>query len=215
MAGGAWRGMARHGLAGRGTAGKAGLGMAGRALAWHGRRGLTKFLLLGVDGMKIEAVAWKQNVPTKGIKPEVAHKSLEAIRKKNGGLTDDAIVDAARPQNHALHKWFEWDDTTAGVEYRRLQSRQLIRSLVVSYAEAPDLKTRMYEVSHKSRPADEQRTLYSTTDDVLSDPESRDRLIASAIKAAMEFRRRFKNLHELDAIIESIDKVIEKLGVGT
>ncbi len=164
--------------------------------------------------MKIDNVSWKQNVPTKGIAPDVAHKSLEAIREKNGGLTDDAIVDAAKPARHPLHKWFEWDDSTAGIEYRRLQSRQLIRSLVVSYKEAPEVTTRLYEVSHKSRPADVKRTLYSTTDDVLSDPDSRDRLIASAIRAAMEFRRRFKNLHELDAIIESIDKVLVEIGAG-
>ncbi len=164
--------------------------------------------------MKIGSVSWKQNVPTRGIAPDTAHKSLEAIREKNGGLTDDAIVEAAKPKKHPLHKWFEWDDTTAGVEYRRMQSRQLLRSLVVSYAEAPEVKTRLYEVSQKTRPADAKRTLYSTVDEVLADPESRDRLIASAIRAAIEFRRRFKNLHELAAVIESIDKVLVEIGTG-
>jgi hypothetical protein len=37
---------------------------------------------------------------------------------------------------------------------------------------------------------------------------------ADAIKAAMEFRNRFKHLHELDMIFESIEKVVVQLGVG-
>jgi len=164
--------------------------------------------------MKIEQIAWKQNVPTNGIEAAKAHDALEALRLKNGGLTDDGIVAAAKQKNHVLHKWFQWDDTSAAIELRRMQARQLIRSLVVIYEEAPELKTRLYEVSHKTRAASEQRTVYSTAEEVLSDPDSRDRLIASAIKSAMEFRRRFKQLHELDAIIESIDKVLHTLGAG-
>jgi len=163
--------------------------------------------------MKIESIAWKQNVPNAGIDPAVAHRALEQIRKKNDGLTDDAIVAAAKATNHALHNWFEWDDSTAAKEQRRMQARQLIRSLVVTYKEAPETKVRVYEVEHKARPRDTNRTVYSTTEEVLRNPESRDRLIAAAIKSAMEFRARFKHLHELDAIIESIDKTLEKLGL--
>ena len=162
--------------------------------------------------MKIESIKWKQNVPTKGIEAEKAHKALEAIREKHNGLTDDVVVKSASPKNHVLHNWFEWDDSVAAVEHRRAQARLLIRSLEVVYTETPDLKTRVYEVEHKSRPKDENRTVYTTTEEVLSKPESRDRLIAEAIKSAMQFRRRFKMLHELDSLMSEIDKVVEKLG---
>lgn len=162
--------------------------------------------------MKIESIKWKQNVPNKGIDAEKAHKALETIRAKNGGLTDDGILTAAAPKNHTLHKWFEWDDSTAANEHRRNQARLLIRSLEVTYVETPEIKTRVYEVEHKSRPGAEDRTVYTTIDEVLANPESRDRLIAEAIKAAMQFRRRFKMLHELDSLINEIDKTIEKLG---
>lgn len=201
--------MAGHGAAGRGMAGVVGHGSHG--VAGRGTAGNSFFK--GIR-MKIETVSWKQNVPTKGIDPEKAHRALETIRLENEGLTDDAVVAASRPKNHVLHNFFEWNDSAAGVEYRRQQARQLIRSLVVVHADAPQIKTRAYEVAHKARPNAENRTLYSTTEEVLSDPESRDRLIATAIKVAMDFRRRFKNLHELDAIIESIDKVVRNLGVG-
>lgn len=164
--------------------------------------------------MKIESIVWKTNVPSKGIKAEEAYKALEAIRKKNNGLTDDAIVGAAKAESHVLHNWFEWDDGQAAVEYRRSQARNLIRSLAVTYEKAPNLEVRAYQVEVKARTQDPQRTIYSTTEEVLRNPESRDRLIAQAIKAAMEFRNRFKCLHELDAVIQSIDQVLVKLGMG-
>ena len=165
--------------------------------------------------MKIQSIKWKQNVPSKGIEAEKAHKALEAIRARDNGLTDDAILKAAAAKNHVLHSWFEWDDSAAAIQYRRDQARLLIRSLEVVYVETPDIKTRVYEVEHKSRPQDPQRTVYTTTEEVLANPESRDRLIAEAIRAAMQFRRRFKMLHELDSLINEIDKVVERLGTET
>jgi hypothetical protein len=197
-------------LAGKAWQGKARLGETRRGTAWQARQ----FFTLGVFEMKIEQIKWKQNVPTNGIDAEKAYAALETIRAKNNGLTDDAIVQAAAPRNHTLHKWFEWDDSAAAVEYRRAQARKLIGSLEVTYEEAPDIKTRVYEVEHKARPQDPERTVYTTTEEVLANPESRDRLIAEAIKAAMQFRRRFKMLHELDAVMEEIDKAVEKLGAG-
>jgi tRNA A37 N6-isopentenylltransferase MiaA len=162
--------------------------------------------------MKIESIKWKQNVPNKGIEATKAHAALEEIRKGNNGLTDDAIVQAAKPKSHALHKWFEWDDSQAAKEHRRSQARQLIRSLEVVYTEAPDIKTRVYEVEQKVRPQDPGRTVYTTAEEVLANPESRDRLIAEAIRSAMQFRRRFKMLHELDAVMQAIDKAVAELG---
>jgi hypothetical protein len=189
---------------------------AWRGPQWQGwlRHGEVSFLPLE-NRMKVQEIKWKQNVPTKGIDAEKAHAALETIRSKNNGLTDDAIVTAAAPKNHALHKWFEWDDSEAAKEHRRNQARLLIRSLEVTYSESPDIKTRVYEVEHKARPQDPERTVYTTTEEVLANPESRDRLIAEAIRAAMQFRRRFKMLHELDAVMEAIDKAVETLGTET
>lgn len=164
--------------------------------------------------MKIEKVEWKTNVPTAGIDAEKAYKALEHIREQNGGLSDDAIVEAAKPKSHLLHKWFQWDNDKAAMEHRRQQARLLIRSITVTYAEAPETTTRAYEVHTKTRLGAEKRTVYSTNEEVLSDPNARDRLIASAIRSAMEFRRRFKHLHELDMLIEEINRTLVQLGAG-
>lgn len=165
--------------------------------------------------MKIQSVDWRRGAQSKGIDADKAYKALERVREKNGGITDDAIVDAAKPKNHVLHSWFEWDDSKAANEHRRAQARTLIRSFEVVYVEQPEITTRAYEVETKSGKPAEQRTVYTTTQEVLANPESRDRLISDAIRMAMEFRRRFRMLHEMERVMEEIDKAIETIGMAT
>jgi hypothetical protein len=203
-------GAARPGAASHGRRGEAWRGSAWPGVAGQGRHGLFLFTKAGV--MKIQSVNWRNGAQSKGIDPVKAFNALERVREKNDGLTDDAIVSAAKAKNHILHGWFEWDDSVAANEHRRAQARTLIRSFEVVYVEAPELTARAYEVETKSGKPQETRTVYTTTAEVLSNPESRDRLIADAIRMAMEFRRRFKMLHELDRVIEEIDKAIESIG---
>lgn len=163
--------------------------------------------------MEIKSIDWGAAAKNIGITAEVAYHALEEIRERNdGALTDDSIVDAAKPKDHCLHGWFEWRNAEAAVAYRRLQARELMRSIRVTYVESPDTVHRAYEVHTKSARGAEGRTVYTTTAEVMSDPEARDRLIAEAIRAAMDFRRRFRMLHELQAIVEAIDKVLESVG---
>ena len=161
--------------------------------------------------MKVENVSWKSGVPSRGIDPEVAYYELESIRTKRGKLTDTCVLEEARNESHPLHNWFNWDDDVAAEEYRRLQAQNLIRSLVVVYVESPKTPVRAYQVLKKEPTKSESRTVYSTTEEVLSSPEGRDKLIADAIKAAMDFRRRFKMLHELEHVMKSLDEAIESL----
>ena len=164
--------------------------------------------------MNIESVNWKRGVPHRGIDPQQAYEAVEEIRREIGSVTDDAVVDAARPPEHTLHGWFEWDDTAAAKEYRRRQARSLVASLEVVYKEAPEVKTRAYQVMRREAVTSQERTVYSTTEEVLRDSAARDRLIADAIRAAMDFRRRFKILHEMEQVIEAIDKAVEAVALA-
>lgn len=51
---------------------------------------------------------------------------LAAIRTAAGGLTPDAVVNAAADPKHPMHNHFEWDDTEAAESWRRQQARMLI-----------------------------------------------------------------------------------------
>ena len=96
-----WRGKSRPGKAGLGEAGLAWQGGARRGSAGQGRHGLFLFKKVGV--MKIQSVNWRNGAQSKGIDPVKAFNALERVREKNDGLTDDAIVSAAKAKNHILH----------------------------------------------------------------------------------------------------------------
>ena len=196
-------------------AGGAGLGKARHGGARHGRRGVSFYLGFITEGMtvRIQSIKWKNGVPSRDLDASACFDALERIRKRTGSLTDDAIIEAAKNVRSPLHDWFEWSDNAAAAEYRRSQARSLIRSLEVTYHESPESPVRAYSVLKKERPKSEMRTAYSTTDEVLRDPSARDRLIADAIRFAMDFRRRFKMLHELRRVIEEIEKMIEEVAV--
>jgi len=63
-----------------------------------------------------------------GIKADVLGSELERIRKEKGGYLRTAdVVEEAEAKSNPLHDCFEWDDSSAGHQYRMQQARQLIR----------------------------------------------------------------------------------------
>lgn len=161
--------------------------------------------------MKISEVKWKSGYPTRGVSAQEAYNALNTIRKKNKGkLTKDAIVAAAKADSHVLHPLFEWEDSIAALEYRRLQAGKLIRSIEVVYEELPDSSTRAFEIQALNS-TDAGKTEFAPTVEVLANAESRDRLIAEAIRFAMQFRRRFGHLRELENVMAAIETFIDNV----
>jgi hypothetical protein len=54
---------------------------------------------------------------------------LRALEDRNGRIQPQRVVDAARPRNHPLHPYFEWDNKVAGENWRLAQARALIRTV--------------------------------------------------------------------------------------
>ena len=54
---------------------------------------------------------------------------LQALENRFGRLTPLSVIDAAKDEKSELHKYFEWDDSKAGVAWRIEQARELIRSV--------------------------------------------------------------------------------------
>lgn len=74
-----------------------------------------------------------------GVSADVAGNELARIREESCGvLNGEIVVAASRPEDAALHPAFEWDDFTAGENYRRIQARNLIRSVHVVSGDASE-----------------------------------------------------------------------------
>lgn len=164
---------------------------------------------------KIDRVMWAAGFPNAGIDAADAHKAVEAIRAKHGGnCTDADVVEAAKVKRHTLHKLFEWDDSKAAHAHRLAQARAVLRSLRVVYV-GSDSKAdaRAYEVIERKKPTPERpaRTLYSSHEEAVRDPASREHLLAEAVKQLMAWRRRFRHLNELDRVLEVVDAELERI----
>lgn len=164
--------------------------------------------------MKISDVRWKNAVSSAGIAARDAYDEIERIREKHGGqVSPQDLVAESKGSDAVLHPYFEWSQRKAADEFRLLQARRLMRSLVVVYAERPDSPTRAYEISvKKDRKDPVSRTIYVTSESAMKSPEVRDRLITEAIRAMMEFKRRFQVLHELRDVMSAIEEAITSIG---
>ena len=56
-----------------------------------------------------------------------AKAELRRIEDRRGRLTPEQVVQAAEPEDSALHACFEWDNDAAGHAWRIEQARELIR----------------------------------------------------------------------------------------
>lgn len=162
----------------------------------------------------MEKVAqWKNGVQSRGIAAADAYEHLEEIRSKNdGALTDDIVLESARNPSSPIHHWFDWDDNRAAQEYRRAQARKLIRSIeVIRVPSGNPQLVRAYQANRIRQPSTPQRTVYSTTEEMLKDPEARSRLLMRAIREATAFKTRYKALNELASVFDAIDSIVEEM----
>lgn len=166
--------------------------------------------------MKIDTMRWKERFPNAGVKVEVAHGELMKIKDKNGTISPDQIVDAARRKNNPLHSLFTWDNSAAAAKYRLSEASALLRSIEITYTVLPNQSRRAFEITQKKRAGDEvSKTLYGTAEEASADPDNHAALIAEAIRTLMAWRNRFRYIQDLSKLIEKIDSTIDELAAKT
>ena len=136
---------------------------------------------------------------------EKRQRELLRIRKQEGLLTAEIVVEQAKSPKSALHDWFEWDDVKASHEYRLWQARQLIVSVQV--LPRGSSKATVAFVSLKSDRARDGGG-YRETVSVLSDARMRTELIRQALDDFRYWREKYRTLAELAEIFEAGDKTI-------
>lgn len=133
---------------------------------------------------------------------------LRALAARNGGIVQpDAVVAAAKRATSAMHGWFTWDDGEAAEKWRLHQARNLLR-VTVEYlsSDKSEDPVRVF-VSLRS---DKEEGGYRRTADVMTDDELRDHLLAEACADMEAFKAKYRRLHELSAVFEAVQTVIEK-----
>ena len=158
--------------------------------------------------------SWRPGCHLKKLDAEKCYGEIESFRSASGGeITAEALVDAARDEGLEIHKAFEWSDKKAAAEHRKNQARYLMRSIAVKHVNAPGQPvSRAFEVSRVD-PEDSRnrRKVYSTTAEIMADPESRAALLSRALADLQALRVRFKSLQELAVVWRSVDEVLEAI----
>lgn len=64
---------------------------------------------------------------------QAIEKELRALHSRDGVLTCEAVLDAARPKNSPLHSYFTWEDSRAAERYRLIEAGRLIATVRIEY----------------------------------------------------------------------------------
>ena len=145
------------------------------------------------------------------VSAEVAQGALEAIAARSRGkLAPAAVVAAAKPVKHPLHRCFTWDDTIAAQKHREEEARHLIRCVVMREVDGETLgePVRAYVNIRTEEDSD-----YRSMVDVLSDDELGEKLLRHALDEARSWQRRYRSLEQLREVCRALDRVIEEVAV--
>lgn len=133
-----------------------------------------------------------------------AGAELERIRRANGGLTPEAVLDSARSHNAVLHGAFEWDDAKAAEAHRLDQAGHVIRSITVdvsrSNVEPPKTIRAFISVEQRGE------RHYQSLDVVMSDAELRHQAIVRAWAELVAWRQRHAELVEFAKVFAVIEE---------
>ena len=131
--------------------------------------------------------------------------ALDALRKRDGGLTPKTVVDEAAPDESPLHPPFEWDDEAAAERYRIWQARVLIRNVVpVIYEqnEAGEQVEREIPFVHVPSKGEEPAQ-YRDLDSLAGDTDAYARAFDYALQ---KLRIAQRSVSELETVVERTGK---------
>lgn len=138
-----------------------------------------------------------------------AAKVVRALRKlkKNGRLTPEDVVKAAKNPKSPLHPCFEWDDEEAAHQYRLHQARNLVNHVRVRFVdeEGDEIEPprRVFV-----RDIDDEGSHYREIVDV-QEAETVDRIMAKAISDLADWVDRYQDLaDQLPGVFSEVYKAI-------
>jgi len=153
-------------------------------------------------------------IPT--VSPSKAAREAMVALEHRGRLTAAAVVDSARDPQSPLHRYFEWDDTSAAESWRLEQARSLIRSVRVIVTYETETLAHPRYVRDTKREPDEPG--YVTIDQCKREPSTAKALMryefgraAAHVQRAIGIAEAIGLDDEAKSIAASIERLLRKL----
>ena len=141
--------------------------------------------------------AWK----VEGFYKADASKVLDELSELGDEYALSDVVEKAKDKNSEMHSIFEWDDSVAGEEYRKIQAGKMVRNLVIVRNDETEEKTNVrYFVSTGKRDS-----TYTPTRLVIRNQDAYEELLERAYAELRAFKEKYSTLSELEEILALID----------
>lgn len=137
---------------------------------------------------------------------QVIGEALAGITVEHGGhLKPEDVVAAATDRKSKLHRFFTWSDVEAAAAHRLNEARALIRSVDIIEVDAPNDQRKRAWISVT---ADRQRS-YQPVQVIEADARLQLLVLEDALRYLRIFRRRFRQMADICALIEVAETGIE------
>ncbi len=137
------------------------------------------------------------------VKKELVIKELKKIEEQHKGiLNPEDVLQVAESKTNVLHSLFDWNDKTAGHQWRLQQARNLIR-VCVQFIETGDYEPLKIWVQLSSDPKG-----YRALTNVLANEDLKNILLVDAFNEMKLFRDKYYKLKELSEVFKAMNKVI-------
>jgi len=142
-------------------------------------------------------------------KPFVSKEEAQAIGEYvhstfGGKITAQQLLDAARPKESFLHRYFDWDDSSAAEKYRLSQARSLIISIQVQADDNKPMRSFLNVTVGTSKS-------YTDCNEIRNSSELVEQVIGRALDELVRWKGRYSRYCEFFGVVQEIDKTIHEL----
>lgn len=134
---------------------------------------------------------------------------LMQIQREQLVILPEAVVKRAADPKSAMHRYFDWDDTSAAKKYRIWQARQLIAQVHVVDTESANQEPVRAFVHVKPEETDDDvySQGYVATASIMRKPHFQAQVLHYAKEQLLRWRKNYGGFADFFGVVKEIDKI--------
>ena len=117
----------------------------------------------------------------------------------NGNVTPEELLKSAKKKKSVIHKYFDWDDTSAANKYRRSQAYRILNSIVVVVEDIP------VKAFHNVFVKEERSNRFINVNEARKNNELWEQVVQQALDEIILWKEKYKDYVQLAPIVSAIE----------